>query len=605
MTRATVYGEYPYYRADRAHWAGDLRAMADAGVDVVSCYVPWRWHELAPGEYDFTGRTHAQRDVTGFLRLVADAGLRALVKPGPFVHAEVQLGGLPDRVSPSHRPDYPAVLDAGGEPATSQGLSLPSLSGAAFRAEVRDWLSAVDREVLSPAVYPNGPVVAVQVGNEGVYSDANQPVWRHDFSAVDAFADWSGMDTRDVPPLAWPAELRSAWARWSGEALRAAYGELSAGLPVLAKVEGLVNVPLPTTRGQDVAGWLLRTARLAGTGLTAGYTSWVGNCARSEPAFAANWFGVRARRLSNVESNWGFTWTDPTHAEPPTALFHALLSLGLGSTSCGVYTAVATDHWGPEIDLDAAALRREGLDPADYGPPYCPGAPLREGGGANPNLEALHQLRALVREHGDTLGRARYAPDVLLLVTEELAEAEAWPDGGASSTLSSALESAIGLGAALMADHQYVVDVITEATAPDPASEPGVPWLVPVVAGAEPHPLVAARQRAGGAVVRFTVADVDMVVRALPRARFAHPVSDPGTVLVHADESGRPVALFAFNPTDRPVVVRRTVKDTEGTEGTTVTVPLPPGGSACLVATPHGFSPAAQLHFENSLEVRG
>lgn len=598
MTRATVYGEYPYYRAGRANWAGDLRAMAAAGVDVVSCYVPWRWHELAPGEYDFTGRTHPQRDVTGFLRLVAEAGLRALVKPGPFVHAEVQLGGLPDRVSPSVRPDYPAVLDAGGEPATSQGLALPSMSGAAFRAEVRDWLSAVDSDVLSPAVYPNGPVVAVQVGNEGVYSDAGQPVWRHDFSDVGAFAEWSGVDTQGVPPLAWPAEPRSAWARWSGEALRAAYGELSAALPVLAKVEGLANLPLPTTRGEDVAGWLLRTARLAGTGLTAGYTSWVGNCARSGPAFAANWFGVRARRLSNVETNWGFTWTDPAHAEPPTALFHALLSLGLGSTSCGVYTAVATTHWAPEIDLDAAALRGEGLDPTDYGPPYCPGAPLREGGGANPNLEALHQLRALLREHGDTLGRARYAPDVLLLVTEDLAEAAAWPDGPAAS---STLESAIGLGAALMAEHQYVVDVITETTAPDPASEPGLPWLVPTVPGVRPHPLVAARQRAGGAVVRFDVAGrADGVSRALPGARFGHPASDPGTVLVHADESGRPVALFAFNPTDRPVVLRRTV------EGADVTVPLPPGGSACLVAAPSGFLFAAQSHFENSsLEVRG
>jgi hypothetical protein len=73
-----------------------------------------------------------------------------VLKPGPFVHGEVQLGGLPDRVSPSLAAPHEMVLDASGKPATSQGLVLPSLFCDTYRADVRHWLRAVGAEVLTP-----------------------------------------------------------------------------------------------------------------------------------------------------------------------------------------------------------------------------------------------------------------------------------------------------------------------------------------------------------------------------------------------------------------------------------------------------------------------
>ena len=598
-----MLGDYPYYRADPGHWAANLRAMADAGIDTVTCYVPWRWHEIAPGEHDFTGRTDPRRDVVGFLRLVADAGLDAVVKPGPFVHAEVPFGGLPDRVSPSRDASRAAVLDADGMPATAYGLRLPSWYDERFRTDVGTWLSAVDDEILAATVSPTGPVIGVQVGNEGVYSDAHQPVWRHDFAAaaIRAFADWlrprSGFAevAQATAPRTWSPQLRVWWTRWSGHALRDTYRELADAMPTAANVERLVNLPLPSGASADTAGWLLRTSRLAGTDLTAGYTGWVGNAARSSAAFAAHWFGVRARRSANVETNWGFTWSDPAHAEPSTPLFHSLLGLGLGSSSCAVYTACATEGWGPEMVLDPAGLRAEGLRPADYEPPYCPGAPLRETGGTNPNIEALHQLRDLVRQHGAILTRGRLVADVLLLVGEPLAEAAAWPGTEDEPPLASAIE----LSTALLTDHQYGVDVITEATAPSPGDDPHRTWLVPVTdrPDARLRGLVQARRSAGGALllvataptpelaaawggpvldVRYTGA----VLGALPPPAHGHPDSDQGPVLVHADADGRPLAVFAFNPADRPVIIRRRV------DGLEITVALAPGGSACVLC--HG-----------------
>jgi hypothetical protein len=600
MTRPVLYGEYPYYRARSDHWDRNLASLARAGIDVVTCYVPWRFHEINPGTYDFAGATDPQRDLLRLLRLIAGHGLRVVLKPGPFVHGEVQLGGLPDRVSPTVDPAYPAVLNTAGEPVTSQTLALPSMSGDRYRKQVRHWLRAVDKQVLTPQLAPHGPVVGVQLGNEGIYSDANQPATAHDFAAgaVRAFTDQlrktdsALAEAARVAPAQWPVGVRAAWSKWTGVLLCEQYAELAAGLSPAARAVAMVNIPLPSldTAG-SAATWLLRTANIDRTGLPEGYTSWVGNAARSPSSFAAHWFGVRARRSSNVEDNWGFTWTDGSFAQPATALFHALLALGLGSRTCSVYTACATAHWGPEIDLDPDGLRSEGLEPADYGPPYCPGAPLREDGGSGANLAALHALRDLLRQPSVPHG-AEFSADLALLVPQVLARAAAWTEaqGPAAAVLNAAVEASIDL----MTHHQYRVDVLTEATAGTAAAADV--WLVPVGAQ-DPDPdllrLLRRHRAAGGTVILLAerarpgwseIGDVlvpiamvqDTLPRLLPDARYAHPGSDPGVVFIHQDAAGVPVGLFAFNTTDRAVTVRRTVHDRP------VAVDLPAAGAAYL-----------------------
>ncbi|MCA2211817.1 beta-galactosidase [Jidongwangia harbinensis] len=605
LDRPVVYGEYPYYRALPEHWDANLAALARAGVDVVTCYVPWRFHETGDG-YDFAGATDPQRDLLRLLWLIAGHGLRAVLKPGPFVHGEVQLGGLPDRVSPSVDPALPAVLDVAGRPVTSQALALPSTFGAGYAGQVRRWLRAVDEQVLMPNLAPRGPVVAVQLGNEGVYSDANQPCTAHDFSApaVRAFTEAlrrtepALAEAARTAPRQWPIAVRAAWARHGGAVLREQYRDLADALSPATRAIATVNLPLPDlTASGGAASWLLRTAGLAGLGLDEGYTSWVGNAARSESAFAAHWFGVRARRSSNVEDNWGFTWTDESFARPTTALFHALLALGLGSRSCSVYTACATAHWGPEIDLDPAGLRSEGRDPADYGPPYCPGAPLHENGRTGANLLALHALRDLVRQPSVPHG-ARFGADLALLVPDVLAGTAAWTeaDGPAAAVLQAGIDAAV----ALMTGHQYRVDVLTEQSAEH--HHAADVWLVPLGAQEPDAALLALlrRHRDGGGTVLVLaerarpgwseIGDVlvpttvvqKTLPRLLPPPRYAHPDSDPGVVFVHEDADGVPMGLFAFNPADRSVTVRRTVS------GRTVAVELAPAGAAYLCAPSAG-----------------
>ncbi|MGW2581594.1 beta-galactosidase [Streptomyces virginiae] len=332
-TRPVVVGEYPYYRAAPAHWAGDLRALRALGVDVVSCYLPWRFHEIgdpllgAAGDraFDFTGKTDPQRDIVGLLELAAAAGLGVLLKPGPFIHAEVQLGGLPDRLcGPGHTP-YQG-LD--GTVLTSQGKPLPSLLDPAVQAETEAWLKAVADEVVAPAAAPDGPVVALQLGNEGTCGDAHLPVDAQDASppARRAFARWltrhglpneAALATEDV--TRWTGATRQQWARWSGHAVVGLWDRISALFP-----EGparLANVPLTEITAPRAAldAWAARQRAVQGSGYFVGHTEWIGNPAKETAAFGSHLAGILLGGTDVVEANWGFTWTDESFARPATS----------------------------------------------------------------------------------------------------------------------------------------------------------------------------------------------------------------------------------------------------------------------------------------------
>jgi len=99
-------GEFHYWRVLRDNWPAIIERIKDMGLEVVASYIPWNYHELAPGKYDFTGRTSPQRDLAGFLDLLADKGMKVIIRPGPYIYAEWENGGPParavkhDRLSP-------------------------------------------------------------------------------------------------------------------------------------------------------------------------------------------------------------------------------------------------------------------------------------------------------------------------------------------------------------------------------------------------------------------------------------------------------------------------------------------------------------------------
>jgi beta-galactosidase len=99
-----VMGEFHYSRTPADEWEAELRKMKAAGIDIVATYVIWNHHEEREGQFDWKDK----RDLRRFVQLASKAGLDVLVRLGPWVHAEVRYGGLPDWVvnaMPTRRDD--------------------------------------------------------------------------------------------------------------------------------------------------------------------------------------------------------------------------------------------------------------------------------------------------------------------------------------------------------------------------------------------------------------------------------------------------------------------------------------------------------------------
>jgi hypothetical protein len=75
--------EFPYYLYPRTLWERELVWLKTIGVSTVEFSIPPNWHQLQPGEFDFTGRTSPRRDLVAFVRLLRRLDLRAWVRPLP------------------------------------------------------------------------------------------------------------------------------------------------------------------------------------------------------------------------------------------------------------------------------------------------------------------------------------------------------------------------------------------------------------------------------------------------------------------------------------------------------------------------------------------
>ncbi|XP_021558552.1 beta-galactosidase-1-like protein isoform X2 [Neomonachus schauinslandi] len=86
-----VSGSLHYFRVPRVLWADRLFKMRMSGLNTVQFYVPWNYHEPEPGVYNFNG----SRDLFAFLNEASVANLLVILRPGPYICAEWDMGGLP------------------------------------------------------------------------------------------------------------------------------------------------------------------------------------------------------------------------------------------------------------------------------------------------------------------------------------------------------------------------------------------------------------------------------------------------------------------------------------------------------------------------------
>ncbi|MCW5775625.1 MAG: beta-galactosidase [Phycisphaeraceae bacterium] len=86
-----VGGSIHYARLPREVWADRIRAARHAGLNTIETPVVWARHEPRPGQFDFTG----ENDLRAFVRMVGEARMHCILRPGPYVGSAYDLGGMP------------------------------------------------------------------------------------------------------------------------------------------------------------------------------------------------------------------------------------------------------------------------------------------------------------------------------------------------------------------------------------------------------------------------------------------------------------------------------------------------------------------------------
>ncbi|XP_076968484.1 beta-galactosidase-1-like protein 2 isoform X2 [Tamandua tetradactyla] len=148
-------GSIHYFRVPREYWRDRLLKLRACGLNTLTTYVPWNLHEPERGKFDFSGNL----DLEAFILLAAEVGLWVILRPGPYICSEIDLGGLPSWL-----------------------LQDPDMK---LRTTYKGFTEAVDLyfDHLMSRVVPlqytlGGPIIAVQVENEyGSYD--KDPAYMH------------------------------------------------------------------------------------------------------------------------------------------------------------------------------------------------------------------------------------------------------------------------------------------------------------------------------------------------------------------------------------------------------------------------------------------
>jgi hypothetical protein len=145
-----VSGSVHYVRIPRQQWEERIWAARAAGLNCIETPVFWNRHEPRPGQFDFTGDT----DLRHFVELIGRAGLYCILRPGPFIGSEWDMGGLP--------PWLMAVKNLKLRAPNQPFLESCSRYITAVAEQVRDL------QVTSPGPGGGGPIILVQ--NEMSYT---------------------------------------------------------------------------------------------------------------------------------------------------------------------------------------------------------------------------------------------------------------------------------------------------------------------------------------------------------------------------------------------------------------------------------------------------
>ena len=135
--------EIHYPRIPKAYWEHRIKMCKALGMNTICIYIFWNIHEQKEGVFDWSGNN----DVAEFCRLAQKNGMYVIVRPGPYVCAEWEMGGLPwwllkkKDIKLRERDPY-------------------------FMERVKIFETEVGKQLASLTIQNGGPIIMVQVENE-------------------------------------------------------------------------------------------------------------------------------------------------------------------------------------------------------------------------------------------------------------------------------------------------------------------------------------------------------------------------------------------------------------------------------------------------------
>lgn len=182
--------ELHYPRIPRPYWEHRIKMCKALGMNTVCLYVFWNIHEQREDQFDFTG----QNDIAEFCRLAQKNGMYVIVRPGPYVCAEWEMGGLPWWLL------------------KKKDIRLRE-QDPYFMKRVEKFMAKVGEQLAPLTIQHGGPIIMVQVENEyGSYGE-DKPyvaairdiVRKSGFTDVTLFqCDWASNFTRNgLDDLMW------------------------------------------------------------------------------------------------------------------------------------------------------------------------------------------------------------------------------------------------------------------------------------------------------------------------------------------------------------------------------------------------------------------
>ncbi|EJL76124.1 glycoside hydrolase family 35 protein [Chryseobacterium populi] len=140
----TIYsGEMHYPRVPSEYWKHRLQMMKSMGLNTVTTYVFWNYHEEEPGKWNFSG----EKDLKKFIKTAQEAGLYVIIRPGPYVCAEWEFGG------------YPWWLQK------DKNLEIRT-DNKAFLKQCENYINELAKQIIPLQINNGGPVIMVQAENE-------------------------------------------------------------------------------------------------------------------------------------------------------------------------------------------------------------------------------------------------------------------------------------------------------------------------------------------------------------------------------------------------------------------------------------------------------